>query len=277
MKLIDITHNPTPDNPIQGTIKQLRQKLPFLGKTTDQIQQNILGHFQRGLDNRFTMVQNFMPESFLRPIPFILVGPNGVTVFNLRMEKGVYRVKEDTWHEMNPSTQRFGMARLNLVKQTQTITQAIGDFLAHKGHPDVPSVPVLLFADPGVHVDQNRPAIRIVLADGIDYLVASFLKAPETIDQAQINAICDIFDQIARSSHPDAGADQDFFGHDLGLDIEKPKPKEPRPVPQFKLDLPPFMARLKFTRAQWLLLAAIVVVNIFVLMWAILIVVFMTN
>ena len=273
MKLIDFTKNAGQESPLQNSLSQIREKLPFLGKTSAQIQELILAHFQRGLDNRFTMIQNFAPEGQLKPIPLILVGPTGVAVLNLNMDKGVYRIKEETWQELNKTTRKYGLASVNLVKQTQTLAQTIGAFLTQKGQTVAEVLPVLLFADPGVHVDQNRPAIRLVLADGIDRLVASFMQGNETLSAMDVKMITDIFDNIAHPIAAITGVEEDFFGKDLGLGVEKPKPKAPRPVPELNLDLPPFLARLKFTRAQWILLGVIVILNILILMGAILVVV----
>ena len=274
MKLIDFTKKATKESQLENSLEQIRKKLPFLGKSSAQIQQMILARFLRGLDNRFTMIQNFAPEGQLKPIPFILIGPPGVTLLNLNMDKGVYRIKEETWHELNKSTRKFGLARVNLVKQTQILVQTISAFLTQKGQTVAEVMPVLMFSDPGVHVDQTRPAIRVVLADGIDRLVASLMQSNEVLNPMEVKAITDVFDNIAHPIAPIAGAEEDFFGKDLGLGVEKPKPKEPRPVPELNLNLPPFLRRLKFTRAQWILLGIIVILNILVLMGAILVVVF---
>lgn len=277
MRLIDCTAKAEKESSLQENLTQIRAKLPFLGKTSAQIQQIVLARFLRRLDNRFTMIQNFIPEGYLKPIPFILVGPMGVIVFNLNMDKGVYRIKEETWQEMNKTNRRYTLSRVNLVKQTQILTQMIDDFLTRKGQMNVEVTPVLLFADPGAHVDQTRPAIRVVLADGIDHLISSYTQAEEKLNLLEVKAITDIFDGAANPIQPIAVKEEDFFGKELGIGIEKPKPKPPRPVPQLNLQLPSLVTRLNFTRGQWLLLGAIVVLNILVLMGAILVVVLMAN
>lgn len=273
MKLIDFAKKAAQESSLQKSVRQIQEKLPFLGKTSAQIQEMILARFMRGLDNRFTMVQDFTPEGHLKPIPFILIGPPGVAAINVNMEKGIYKAKDDNWWELNKTTRKFSMARVNLIKQSQNIAQVVSAFLTHRGQAVSEVTPVLLFSDPGVHVDQNRPAIRLVLADGVDSLVASFLQANEILNPINVKAICDVFDNIAHPITPVTDKPEDFFGKDLGLGVEKPKPKAPLPVPELNLDLPPFMKRLKFTRAQWIILGLIVVLNIMVLMGAILVVV----
>jgi hypothetical protein len=275
MKLIDFTKNAAKENQLESSLEQIRGKLPFLGKSSAQVKEMILARFQRGLDNRFTMIQNFTPEGQLKPIPFILVGPPGVAVINLNMEKGVYRIKEETWHELNKGTRKFTLARVNLVKQTQMLCQTVSAFLTQKGQTVAEVMPILLFADPGVHVDQNRPAIRLVLADGIDRLIASLVQANETLNPMEVKGISDVFDNIAHPLAPITATEEDFFGKDLGLGAKKAKPKTTRPVPELNLDMPPAVKRLRFTRTQWIILGAIVALNILILMGAILVVIFL--
>jgi hypothetical protein len=272
MKLIDFTKTTAKESPLENSLGQIREKLPFLGKSSAQVQATILARFQRGLDNRFTMIQNFSPEGQLRSIPFILVGPPGVVVFNLNMGKGVYQIKEETWQELNKTTRKYSLARVNLVKQTQIIAQTISAFLTQNGQTVTEVTPVLVFSDPGVFVEQKRPAIRIVMADGVDRLIASLVQSKENLNPVEVKAISDVFDNIAHPIIPITGAEEDFFGKDLGLGKEKPKPKAPRPAPQ--INLPPFLARLKFTRGQWILLAVVLTLNILLLMGVILLVVF---
>lgn len=272
MKLIDFTKKAAKENPLDDSLEQIREKLPFLGKSSAQIQQMILARFQRGLDNRFMMVQNFTPEGQTRPISFILIGPPGVAAFNLNLDKGVYRIKEETWQELNKSTRKYSLARVNLVKQTQILAQTVSGVLTLKGQTVAEVMPILLFADPGVHVDQTRPAIRVVLADGIDRLIASFMQSGETLNPVEVKAISDVFDNLAHPVVPITGVEEDFFGKDLGLGMEKAKPKTARPAPQ--LNLPPALTRVKFTRSQWIILVAFLIINILLLMGAILLVVF---
>ena len=271
MKLIDCTKKATKGSSLDEGLGQLREKLPFLGKSSAQIQAMMLVHFQRGLDNRFTMIQNFVPEGQTRPIPFMLVGPPGVLVFNLIMGKGVYQIKEETWLELDKNTRKYHLAQVNLVKQTQALAQTVGVFLSEKGRAVTEVMPVLLFADAGVHIEQKRPAIRVVLADGIDRLIVSLVQANEVLNSVDVKRIADIFEAIAHPVTSPTGTEEDFFGKDLGLGVEKPKPKAPRPEPQIKL--PPFLARLKFTRQQWIILVVILFLNILLLMAAILLVV----
>ena len=270
MKVIDCTPKTASESFLQQILAKIEEKLPFLGASGAQVHQAILERFQRGLDNRFTMVENFTPEGQSKPVPFILVGPHGITVLNLNSEKGIYRAKEENWLEMNKSTRHYAMARVNLIKQTQAMAQAVSDYLSQQGQ-FVPEVtPVLIFSDPGVHIDANRPAIRLVLADGIDRLVSSFLQGADVLKPVAIKGIIDLFDRIAHPIAPVPVREDDFFGKDLGL-TEKSKTSHPRHPAQVKM--PSFLSNNRFTRSQWILLAFMLVLNILLLMGVIMLVV----
>lgn len=271
MKLIDCTKNTASDGPLQKNLEKIQQKVPFLGNRDAQVQQAILERFQRSLDNRFTMVVNFTPDRQTNPIPFILVGPNGIAVLNLNHDKGIFRAKEDNWLEMNKNTRQFSMAHVNLIKQTQYMALAVNEFVSRQGQPVPDAAPFLLFADPGVHIDANRPAIRLVLADGIDRLIGSFLQGSEKLNPVIAKAITDLFEKIAHPIVPVTIREEDFFGRDLGL-TKKAKKGSSRKAAQIKL--PSFLERIRFSHHQWVLLVVLLIVNIFLLMGVILLVVF---
>jgi hypothetical protein len=271
MKLIDCTKKTASDGPLQKNLEKIQQKVPFLGDRAAQVQQAILERFQRGLDNRFTMIVNFTPDRQTNPIPFILVGPNGISVLNLNNDRGIFRAKEDNWLEMNKKTRQYSMARVNLIKQTQYMALAVSDFVSRQAQ-SVPEVaPFLLFADPGVHIDTNRPAIRLVLADGIDRLIGSFQQGAETLNAVTVKVITDLFEKIAHPVVAVTIQEEDFFGKDLGL-TKKTRPKSSRKAAQIKL--PPFLQRIHFSRDQWVLLVVLLFVNILLLMGVILLLVF---
>ena len=271
MKLIDCTKKTTSDQPLQKSLEKIQQKVPFLGNKDAQRQQAILEHFQRILDNRFTLVANFIPGRQTNPIPFILIGPTGIAVLNLNHDKGIFRAKEDNWLELNKNTRQFSMARVNLIKQTQYMALVVNDFISQLGQEVPEATPFLLFADPGVHIDSNRPAIRLVLADGIDRLISSFRQGSEVLNATAAKGITDLFERVAHPVEPVTIQEEDFFGKDLGL-TKKTSVKPSRKAAQIKL--PPFLARINFSRSQWVLLLVLLLANILLLMGVILLLVF---
>lgn len=264
MKLIDCTPTQPEETSVQKILSRIGEYLPFLGDKELKSQEIVLDHLQRGLDNRYTLMRNIPLEGGGGAIPFILLGPFGLAVLNSNAQKGLYRAKEESWLEMNKTTRQFRPAHVNLLKQTQSFAKTVAAFLDAQGkaHP-IPSA-VLIFTNPGVHIDSNRPAVRLVLADGIDRLIATFMQGGEVLGGAEVKVLVDTIDKAVK---PEAlpVTEEDIFGKDLGLvKPETPAAKAPRPVSQ--LNLPPFLARLNFTKKQWVLLVVILLVNLMLLM-----------
>jgi hypothetical protein len=269
MKLIETTQKPVEKDRIDKYIDQIKQILPF-GKPVQQSEDVIKTHFMRNLDNRFIMLRNLQLEGSGETFPPILVGPSGLVVLNVSHDKGFYRVKGESLWEMSKSTHRFGPARPNLIKQSQDYAQKLAGILdAHdKSHPEI--LPVLIFDNPGVHIETTNPAIRIVLMDGVDNLIASFIDSEEVLKPTEINFLADSFEIMANPEKAiPMGEGEDFFGRDLIMPEKKASTKLPKvPIPT-DLSLPPVEKKLKFTQKQWLILEVLLVLTIVVLLGAI--------
>ena len=76
---------------------------------------------------------------------------------------------------------------------------------------------VLLFIDPGVHVETSRPAVRIVLIDGIRNLVANLLQTDESHARRPDSHAGRSAGSFARPQPVQdlLGEGEDFFGKDL--------------------------------------------------------------
>jgi hypothetical protein len=138
-----------------------------------------------------------------------------------------------------------------------------------KSHPEI--IPILVFANPGVHVETSNPVIRIVLMDGVESLIDSFLNGEEVLQPTEINFLSDSIENIANPEKviPVVAEEEDFFGRDLLLPEKKAPLKLPEiPIPT-NLSLPPVDEKLKFTRKQWLILEVLLVLTIVVLLGAI--------
>ena len=269
MKLIEPTIKLLKKDRIGKYIDQIRQILPF-GKPGQPSKDAIVTRFMRGLDNRFIMLRNLQLESSGEAFPPILVGPSGLVVLNVSHAKGFFKVKEESLWEMSKTTHRFGPARPNLIKQSQDYAQKLAGILdAHdKSHPEI--LPVLIFDNPGVHIETTNPAIRIVLMDGIDSLIASFLNSEEMLQPTEINFLSDSLEIMANPEKAiPMGEGEDFFGRDLLVPEKKAAPKLPKVSIPSNLPLPHVEDKLQFTQKQWIILVALLVMTIVVLLGAI--------
>jgi hypothetical protein len=185
-------------------------------------------------------------------------------------EKGFFRAKDESWWEMSKTTHRFGPAHPNLIKQSQAYAQKLTELLeAHgKTHPEI--LPILIFANPGVHIETSNPAIRIVLMDGVESLITSFLNSVEALQPNEISYLSDSLEIMANPEKAiPLGEGEDFFGRDLFVPEKKAPPKLPSfPVPT-DLSLPPVEKKLKFSKRQWIILGVLLSMTILVLLGAI--------
>jgi hypothetical protein len=270
MKLIEPKQKQIKKDSIQKVVDQIRQLVPF-GKTDVNAEDAIVAHFMRGLDNRFIMLHNLQLESISPPFPPILVGPAGLAVLNISGEKGFFKAKEDTWLKMDKANHRFNPARPNLIMQSQDYAKKLATILdVHgKSHPEV--TPILVFANPGVHIETINPAIRIVLMDGIDSLMATFLNSDEVLHPNEINFLSDSLEVMA---NPDKaipmGEGEDFFGQDLIVPEKKAPPKMPSINIPTDMPLPAVEQKMQFTKKQWAILIVLLLSTIVVLLGAIL-------
>lgn len=269
MRLIEPTQKPQKQDQLQTVLEQFKKWLP-IGKSAVGSDEAILDRFLRGLDNRYIMLRNLQLEKSGQVFPPIMVGPAGLAVLNISNEQGFFRVRENSWWKMNKSSHRYDPAKPDLVKQSQEYAQKLGSILdAHgKSHPEV--TPLLILANPGVHIETSNPAIRIVLVDGIDNLISSLLNSEDIIPPNTINTLAD---SLAVMADPEKaipmGEGEDFFGKDLYIPEKKAPPKMPSTSLPSDMPLPEVDKKLQFSKKQWIILGVLLFFTILVLLVAI--------
>jgi hypothetical protein len=266
MRVIDCSLVEVKRSPLDGLLRQLRN-LIGMEESDQDAQERIVARLHRGLpDNRFILLRNLTLSSFSTPIPLTLVGPTGIYTFHVSGMKGLFRVKEDSWSEMNKTTRRYQPARVNLIRLSASYAQAAGAYLDQKGraHPEI--TPALLFSHPGVHVESVRPAIRLVLMDGIDRFIASLAQKVEVLNPLEVKSLTDTLESIKKIQ-----VEEHLLADAARKDQAQKKAAQVRPVPQ--LNLPPFLANLRFNLLQWILLGVLAIILALVLLGMILMIV----
>ena len=265
MKLIEPVERPIQKVGFQKALNQLQRALP-LPKKTDNIEGDIIARFTRGLNNRYVMVRDLPTGDGEDCFPLILVGPTGLILINVSYVEGSFKAQDDTWLEAGKGTQRYIPGKVNLIQQSLDYAQKLDQLLTkhEKAHPEV--VPVLVLTNPAVKLESQTPAIRIVLADGIDSLISAIQKSEEVLGPSEINYLADSFEFL---ENPETaipiGEGEDFFGRDL----LEPKEKFALKLPKFKLSdlsLSKLEERLKFTPRQWLIIEVLMVLVIAILL-----------
>jgi hypothetical protein len=270
MKLIEPTSKRVKKSSIQDLRDQIMHQLPF-GKTDEHTEDAIVAHFLKGLDNSYVMLRNLQLESIGPPFPPILVGPAGLFVLNISYEKGFFKAKEDSWLKMDKANHQFSTARPNLIKQSQEYAKKLATILdVHgKSHPAI--TPILILGNPGANIETVKPAIRIVLMDGVDNLVATLLKSEEVLHPNEINYLSDSIEVMADPNKAiPMGEGEDFFGQDLYVPEKKAPPKMPAINIPSEVPIPAVEEKFKFSKKQWAILIVLLILTIVVLLSAIL-------
>jgi len=104
-------------------------------------------------------------------VPMILLGPTGIYVIEVTSVKGRYEAKGDTWN-MEAGNQ-YKPAPINLIQRTTRMARALQAYIERQGVKiPVTIEPVLIAGDPGLHIESVRPAIKVMMIDGIKAFVS---------------------------------------------------------------------------------------------------------
>jgi len=226
-------------------------------------QEAVINALQKVLDNKFVMLREVTLEGPDIPIPLILVGPTGVHVIYASTLKGVLRAKEDVWEELDDRTQKFSIARPNLLTRTLLMARAVNAYLAEHGHKLPEVEPVLFFSDPGINVETTRPVVRIVQMDALDRYVAGLLQSQTNLEPEVVQKIANALagDQVDLGQKPMIDERDAFAFRDMPPD----KPQSLTPKVVIDSSEPGFLKRIPFSGRQWLVLGLLILVTIIVL------------
>lgn len=177
MKLIDRT--PLQDEKgeigiiqrIQGTLKFGMSWYPEL-----EAQKFALARLERGLAKGYVVIRNHTLGASGIVVPLAIMGPAGVYVAYVTHLRGQYQAKGDSWGTLSGST--FKPASINLLTRTERLSRALQAYIERQG-VRLPKIvePILLTANPGMHVDSVRPLVRVVMADAIERWAASLSQS----------------------------------------------------------------------------------------------------
>jgi hypothetical protein len=238
-----------------------------LGRTWTQdmqTQEEVIAALDKALDNRYVMLRNVTLEGLEIPIPLVMVGPPGLRVIYPCATRGIFRAKGDVWEQMEDRQQVYRAASPNLLTRTELMGQAVAAFLAARGMPTVEIEPALFFSDPGTHVDSVRPAVRVVLVDGLERFIAGLVQSRAFLEKEDVTKIVDLFLQSMGVTERDISPypDRDAFSFS----------DEPAEAKETVLDRIPrgegvvkILNKIPFSGRQWFVLGFMVVVNIVIL------------
>ena len=171
MKIIDKT--PLVNEKGELTASQRMQGMLKYGLNwTNQLQDQkaIVTFFDRQLEKGYTLVRNMTLGASGITVPMILLGPTGIYVINLTFLRGRYEARGNAWNE--ESGDGYKPASANLIQQTSRMAAAVRAWIERQGvRLPVDIEPVLIAANPGLHVESVKPAVRVLMIDGIKSFV----------------------------------------------------------------------------------------------------------
>lgn len=167
MKIIDKTPL-LDDKGNLGFVQRMQGMLQFGFNWPNELQAQkaIIAYFERQLEKGYTLIRNMpLGESGI-VIPLTLLGPTGIYVIEVTSLKGHYEAKGDSWNV--ESGNQYKPAPVNLIQRTVRMARALQAYIERQGVKiPVSMEPVLIAGDPGLHIESVRPAIKVMMIDGI--------------------------------------------------------------------------------------------------------------
>ena len=151
-------------------------------------QDTVIAVLDKILDPHFVLLRNItLPDTEI-DLPMVLIGPPGLYLINVTHDRGVYRARDDEWGTI--SGEKFVPAGINQVQRTIKMGRVLQLYLDHAGYKGTLAVePLLLAADPGMHIESVRPAVRIVMSDALERFAISMNQARPIFNTIRINDI----------------------------------------------------------------------------------------
>lgn len=160
-----------------------------------EAQAKVIAQLNKVIEKGYTLFRNQQLGASEIIVPLILLGPSGIYVMEATPLKGLYQARGEEWGTL--SNGRFQPAGINILSRTARLAKIVQVFFERQGLKlAAPVEPVLLAADPGLHIESIRPAVRPVMSDAIDRFAASLLTARPLYNAQQVAEL------VERLQHP---------------------------------------------------------------------------
>jgi len=169
---------------LQGTLKYGFSWYPEL-----EAQNIVINQLNRVFEKGFVLIRNLTLPDVEIVEPIILIGQCGIYVVYVTQLRGQYEAKGDQWNIV--SSGRSQPAPINLMSRAARLAKVLERYLQKNINLSVQVEPVLIAADPGMHIDSTRPAVRVVQSDAIKQFAASLLQARPVLATESIYDLAD--------------------------------------------------------------------------------------
>ena len=187
MKIIDKTPLVNEKGELAGMPRiQGMLKYGFNWPTELKDQKAIITFFDRQLEKGYTLIRNLTLGASGITVPMILLGPAGIYVIHITHLRGRFEAKGNAWNE--ESGNGFKPASVNLIQQTSRMAAAVKAFIERQGVKlPVAIEPVLIAANPGLHVESSKPNVRVLMIDGIKSFVTGLASAQRVLSAEAVH------------------------------------------------------------------------------------------
>src|SRR6266508_3040313 len=151
-----------------GMLQQVQGMLKFGFGWPNELaaQRAIIAFFDHNLEKGYTLIRNMTLGASGILVPLILLGPTGIYVIHVTYLRGRYEARGNQWNEA--SGEGYKPAPINLIERTARMANAVTAFIERQGiRLPINIEPVLIAGDPGLHIESVRPAIKVLMIDGI--------------------------------------------------------------------------------------------------------------
>src|SRR5512138_9207 len=199
MKIIDKTPLVNEKGEL-GFLQNLQGRLTYGFNWPNELeaQKAIIAFFERQLEKGYTLIRNMPLGASGITVPIILLGPTGIYVVHVTYLRGRYEAKGNSWNE--ESGNGYKPASINLIQRTARMASAVKAFIERQGIKlPVDPEPVLIAGNPGLHIESVRPAIKVMMIDGIKSFAAGLATGRPVMS---IDAVHDFADRLVDPRPP---------------------------------------------------------------------------
>jgi len=175
-----------------GIVQRIQGMLKFGPSWPNELeaQKAIISFFDKNLEKGYTLIRNMTLGASDIMVPLILLGPTGIHVIHVTYLRGRYEAKGDTWNE--ESGNGYKPAAVNLIQRTTRMAKAVKMFIERQGVKlPVEIEPVLIAGNPGLHIESVRPAIKVMMIDGIKSFVSTLATGRPVLKLELVHELTD--------------------------------------------------------------------------------------
>lgn len=222
-------------------------------------------------DHTATLIYDLSLQGGVIKAPLALLSLSGITLFYPDHRRGIFRVRSGEWEQLDERRNQYRPSKPNPVQEANSQVDALRFYLAEQGFSNVTVQAVILFTDPGIHVEGEGNNVRLVYKDGFPRFAANLARAQPALTVNEVRALVPI---LAPYTLEEALASQEIQD-DFSFREEKPLQIQ---IPQIEIPLPQddklvrVVQKVPFTQRQLVVIAILVIVNILVLIALVLVI-----